>query len=225
VKQYTYLAINLVTLLPPIVFGFDKRVHFVKKIPSYLPTIFITALFFIVWDQYFTSSGVWDFNREYITNIYIGHLPIEEVLFFSTIPLASIFIYEVVKAYLPTRSLNIKKQHLGLIALSLGFANYSIYFWEKPYSRLVALLGLILTIISLNKSFWYHFIVAYLVHLIPFLFVNGILTALPVVTYSPEGFSNIRLYTIPIEDFIYAYTLLLMNVYFFERYNKILKTS
>jgi len=46
--------------------------------------------------------------------------------------------------------------------------------------------------------------------------VNGILTALPVVIYSPMEISGIKLYTIPVEDFFYFFLLLMMNVYIYE---------
>jgi lycopene cyclase domain-containing protein len=54
-----------------------------------------------------------------------------------------------------------------------------------------------------------HFIISYLIHLIPFLIVNGILTAIPVVKYNNTENLGIRIFTIPAEDTVYALTMLL----------------
>ena len=57
---------------------------------------------------------------------------------------------------------------------------------------------------------------AYLVSLIPFFIVNGILTSLPVVMYNDSENLGIRIFTIPIEDTMYSLLLLLMNIVLFE---------
>ena len=56
------------------------------------------------------------------------------------------------------------------------------------------------------------FYLAYFVSLIPFLICNGILTALPIVTYNDEENMAIRLFTIPLEDVFYCLSLLLSTV-------------
>ena len=56
--------------------------------------------------------------------------------------------------------------------------------------------------------------------LIPFFIVNGILTGSfienEVVWYNNTENLNIRLFTIPIEDTIYAFTLILLNLFVVE---------
>ena len=60
--------------------------------------------------------------------------------------------------------------------------------------------------------FWF----AYMVHLIPFLLVNGVLTGAvtpePVVFYNATEIIGLRIVTIPIEDTIYALTCLLIPI-------------
>jgi lycopene cyclase domain-containing protein len=53
---------------------------------------------------------------------------------------------------------------------------------------------------------------AYFIHLIPFLIVNGVLTAKPVVIYNNLEIIGSRIYTIPVEDSIYALTCLLLPI-------------
>ena len=61
------------------------------------------------------------------------------------------------------------------------------------------------------------FLVSYLIVLIPFLIVNGFLTAIPVVLYDDMENLGIRIYTIPFEDMFYGMLLVMMNVAGFER--------
>jgi lycopene cyclase domain-containing protein len=61
----------------------------------------------------------------------------------------------------------------------------------------------------------------YLLLLIPFFIVNGILTGTgleePVVWYNDEENLGIRLLTIPVEDVVYGFELFLLTVFFFEK--------
>jgi lycopene cyclase domain-containing protein len=60
--------------------------------------------------------------------------------------------------------------------------------------------------------------------LIPFFIVNGILTGSfienEVVWYSADEIIGIRLFTIPIEDTVYAFTLILTNLALVEFFEK-----
>ena len=60
------------------------------------------------------------------------------------------------------------------------------------------------------------FIIVFGVVMIPFLAVNGILTAIPIVTYNATAITGLKIYTIPIEDFFYEMLLFLWNVILFE---------
>ncbi|HMW27388.1 MAG TPA: lycopene cyclase domain-containing protein, partial [Ferruginibacter sp.] len=61
------------------------------------------------------------------------------------------------------------------------------------------------------------FLVSYLVCLVPFLIVNGFLTALPVVRYNDVENLGIRIHTIPFEDSFYGMLLVLMNIVIYEK--------
>ena len=101
------------------------------------------------------------------------------------------------------------------IFISLGCLIVCLIFYNKTYTIVNAGICLLLLIFA---TFIYkfknlgRFYFAYLVSLVPFLICNGILTALPVVTYNNNENMNIRLYTIPVEDILYCLSLLLSTV-------------
>ena len=123
-KQYTYLLINFFSILIPFLFSFERRIFFFKKMRALLPALIITGAFFIIWDHLMTVWNVWGFNREYLIGYYLWDLPIEEWLFFFTIPYScdigtwaeEITIPSNYCAKIPT---NIDVKEAGTIALPL----------------------------------------------------------------------------------------------------------
>jgi len=45
---------------------------------------------------------------------------------------------------------------------------------------------------------------------------NGYLTWRPIVLYNPEFFLGVRLFTIPVEDFVYGFSLIAMSIILWE---------
>ena len=97
-----YTIILLASISVPFLLSFDKKLQFYKQWKYLLPSIIAIALFYIVGDIYFTKIGVWGFNRDYLSSIFLFKLPIEEWLFFIAIPYASIFLHDVLHVYFPS---------------------------------------------------------------------------------------------------------------------------
>ena len=54
---------------------------------------------FLAWDAYAIANGHWYFDTDMITGIYLpGNIPLDELLFFLVIPLASILTLEAVRS-------------------------------------------------------------------------------------------------------------------------------
>lgn len=53
---------------------------------------------FVVWDVYAIASGHWSFSEELTTGLVVGDLPLEEILFFIVVPVASILTLEAVRS-------------------------------------------------------------------------------------------------------------------------------
>lgn len=221
-QHYTYLLLNFFSILVPLLFSFEKRICFIKKLPALIPAIVLTGTFFIIWDHYLTVWNVWGFNKEYVLGYFLWDLPIEEWLFFITIPYSCVFIYESLnflfkKDLLFSISKNISWLLIVVLSIVVLFNTDKLYTSIKFSSTVIFLL-----LVVGNKSVVLgKFYRAYLVSLIPFFIVNGILTALPVVTYNNAENLGIRIGTIPIEDTVYSLLLLLMNVTFYEFFKKI----
>jgi len=216
-----YLSLHLFTISFPLIRSFEPRLHYAFKWKALFPAIFITATFFIIWDALFTRMDVWGFNEAYILGIKFFSLPIEEWLFFITVPFASVFIYESVYFFLPDIQSNLStKLFSGAIAITL--ITISIINADKAYTHWSFLFASIFLVFVLmtNAPWLGKFWIAYFIHLLPFILVNGVLTGSfiqePVVKYNNNQNLGIRLFTIPIEDTVYALLLLLMNITFYE---------
>ncbi len=216
-----YLYLNIFTLLFPLLLSFDRKVAFYKEWKYLFPAILIMGVFFIGKDVIFAANNIWAFNDDYLLGVRILGLPVEEWMFFFTVPYACVFIYACLLAYLKVDPL--KKIHrpflfvLAVVLLVVAIMNY-----QKLYTSIVfAITALLLLYNLLKKQPWLSmFLLSYFVALIPFLLVNGLLTGSfiesQVVSYNPEHNLNIRILTIPIEDSIYNLLMLLMTVQLME---------
>ena len=222
-----YTIILLVSISIPFLLSFDKKLQFYKQWKYLLPSIIIIALFYIVGDIYFTHIKVWGFNPEYLSGVYLFKLPIEEWLFFIAIPYASIFLHDVLHAYFPNfklpsnfaRRLSIFFFVIALIILLLNL--------DKAYTTYIMIVFLIVIFVSYfdKTDTISRFYCTFLVIFIPFVLVNGALTGAfttdPVVWYDHTENLNIKLITIPIEDFVYGFTMLLAAIMLRNRLKKV----
>jgi lycopene cyclase domain-containing protein len=221
-EQYTYLLILLFSIAGPLILSFDKKVAFYKEWKFLLPAIILPAVLYITWDRFFTLEGIWSFNERYITGLWVFDLPVEEVLFFLVVPYCCLFIYACFRAYFPRVKCTIYSDYLlGAIALLLLIVG--ILYREKLYTATTFLFMAsgIAIILAFRRLFRHFnsaaFLFSYVIILIPFLIVNGFLTAIPVVLYNDAENLNVRIYTIPVEDTIYGMLLVLMNVSIYEK--------
>jgi len=72
-----------------------------------------------------------------------------------------------------------------------------------------------------QKKFWVFWGIVVLFMLI----VNGYLTWRPIVMYNEEKMLGFRVFTIPIEDFFFGFSLINMNLIIWEYFSKKMKKS
>ncbi|MDD7885012.1 lycopene cyclase domain-containing protein [Flavivirga sp. 57AJ16] len=221
--DYLYLLLNLGSISVPFLFSFHPKLKFYKRWKSLFISTLISMLIFIPWDIIFTLNGIWGFNEAYFLNIKLFSLPIEEWLFFICIPYACVFTHYALLYYFPNLKLSQAVTKTISYLLILLLLILSIYNSTKWYTFINFMLGVVLMsiVVKKNSHLLSSFYITFLVILIPFFLVNGILTGSfitnEVVWYNNSENLNIRLFTIPIEDTIYAFILILLNLFIMDR--------
>jgi len=174
--------------------------------------IVIPAIPFLLWDALVTGAH-WHFNPLYVSGIKIINLPIEEILFFITVPFACLFTWEMIIRRAKEKPIDLQGLRLLLyLALPAGIYFFSI---GKQYTGLtlsfIFLANLVdqflITNLLFDKRFYFYLLLIVIFTLI----FNGYLTWRPVVTYGVDYQLDFRIITIPVEDFFYGISLLWMN--------------
>lgn len=214
----TYLIINILIILFPLILSFEKNLKYYKKIPNLIFSILIVSTAYIIWDVFATKRGDWAFDPEHLLGIYFLGLPLEEILFFITVPYSCVFIYETVKFYLKEKQLCINKNIFWFAALL--FLVIAVVFNYQHYTFTVTIFTAIFFVLAIlikprllnSYQFWLTMLISFL----PFLIVNYFLTSIPVVTYNDAAFFGKRFITIPLEDFLYSFSMISLWILFYE---------
>jgi len=219
-KKLSYLLFNLAIIFFPILGNLFYKKTIFPQITPFILSVSTVALIFIIWDIKVAEKW-WFFNDRYILGIKIFKLPIEEILFFFTVPYSCLVIFLNLN-YFITSKINFNFYYLLMIIFLL----FSFYFLKKKkaYPFFVFLL------LSINIFFDY-FLKVYLLNQINFyiylifttfltFIFNYYLTSKKIITYNNNNKTNFLITTIPFEDFIYGINLLYANLIlylFFQR--------
>ena len=217
----TYAWVDLCSVLVPLLASFHPRLRFDRNWWALFPAIAVMMGLFIPWDSAFTRVGVWGFNPEHVWEIRLLHLPIEEWLFFISIPYCCVFSYHCFNV------LGVK-DHVGRharaisVVLIIGLLLVAVLNWSRAYTFSAWTLCAVWIAFAafVQKAPWLgRFYFTYAVLLLPFLMVNGILTGTglerEVVWYDNSENLGIRILTIPVEDVFYGMLMvgLVVSVY------------
>ncbi|UBM58896.1 lycopene cyclase domain-containing protein [Marinilongibacter aquaticus] len=215
-RHYLYLLIDLGCILVPFLFSFYRPRAFYKEWKCFFPANLFVAILFVFWDVHFTQIGVWGFNPDYLSGLYLFNLPVEEVLFFICIPYACTFTFFALNYIFPKNALAKYIPGVNLLLVLLLFV-LGVRFWDRWYTAtsLLSLAAFLLycQIRKVDLSNEYRAYIA----ILPFFFAsNGILTGSflekPIVWYNDLENMGIRMGTIPVEDTFYGFLLILLNI-------------
>ena len=226
-----YFILLISTISLPLILSFDKKLQFYKQWQFILPSLFIIGAIFILWDIYFTKTGVWGFNPRYHSGIILLHLPLEEWLFFIIVPYASIFLHESLVLYFPHLKLSGKATKAITISLTIALAILALFHVNQTYTLYISSLLVLSLLLSLTdqSEVISNLYLTFIAILIPFIVVNAILTGSfigqEVVWYNNNENLGIRFLTIPIEDFGYGFSLILLNLLLISKLRQFAKTN
>ena len=219
---YYYVIILLLSFFIPLLYSFHPKTKFYKHFRIIAITIPLTSIPFIIWDFIFTKLAVWGFNNAYVSNIYFYNLPIEEILFFMIIPFCCLYTYFVIEKF-NISLIKVEEYYFYNIFLAAVLFILSIYYIDNSYTFLCFFLCSVLLLLEnvfFNKINYNYFYTTFFLIMIPFIIVNGALTGMflgqIVVWYNPNCIIGLRLFTIPIEDSIYAFQLILSNLFLYK---------
>lgn len=220
--KYTYLLVNFLTIIVPLIFTFHPRLRFYRTWWAFFPAVFLTSMFFLIWDGYYTKLGIWGFSPEYITGIYFNALPIEEVFFFFGTAYVCVYTYHSIDLFLKpdfsSRAENILTNTLIGICLLIGLLHLKQAF--TAFAVLVPALLLLIAKHICNVQWLMKFYIVYGVLILPFLIVKGILAGMGLadlaVWYNEEHIFGFRFLASPIEEIFYGMGLFLMNLQIYK---------
>lgn len=215
-----YLLFNIAVIAGPLALSFDREIRFVRKWHLALASVVMVSIPFLVWDMLVTDMH-WQFNPTYTMGISVLRLPLEEWLFFLTVPFACLFTWEVMsgknrkmvspKLASSSRIFTMTMVPAGIIVMLTGtvYTSFALIAFG-----LVGLFDWLLNtrIFSRQVTYKYTGIISLFI-----LVFNGYLTARPVVLYNDQYITTLRIFTIPVEDFFYGFALTLLAVILYER--------
>ena len=213
---YLWILVGIAAV--PLLLSFDKKVHYVSSWPAVFGAAGLVGAVYIGWDILKTEADVWGFVDRYAGTFRILGLPLPEILFFLVVPFSCIFIYQVVRAYFKERTRNIPRWIWYIAAAVLVVL--AVVFRAQVYTLTVLLSVAVFFALTAaarpdllgSRHFWLAVLLTY----VPFLVFNGLLTAIPIVIYNDLENWGIRVYTIPLEDFFYSFSLLGFNFLVFR---------
>ena len=223
--KLTYLLINILTISICFIYSFDRRIRFDRYFLDFLKAATLVAIPFIIWDAWFTKIGIWWFNDTYLLGISLVGLPLEEIMFFFCIPFSCVFTYFCLNKFFNLDWMNAFNNIIVWITVIVT-AVIALRFHELQYTFITSLVTL-LSILILNFGLKMESIgkvsFIYGILILGFLPVNGVLTGTglesPIVDYNSNEFLNIRIGTIPIEDAVYGYVMIIWNIFLFEKFS------
>ena len=98
-EQYAYLAVLIGIVLGSLWLEVVVRTRVFRRIRRLALSIAPVLALFLLWDAYAIDAGHWTFDPRRVSGWEgPGGIPVEELLFFVIVPLASVLTLEAVRA-------------------------------------------------------------------------------------------------------------------------------
>lgn len=216
----TYLWLNCLILVFPLLLSLTPRYRsFYRHWRALISSILAVGSLFIFWDILVTRAGHWSFNPNHVLGNQLLFLPLEEWLFFVTVPFSCLFLYQALKDRFnqcPSKPVVKSVAFISAVVLFI----LALWVYPHPYSAIVlAFTGIVVLLVVLllpalfhSHAYWLYLTLGTCL----FFIFNSVLTSLPIVAYDPGVILNLRLGTVPIEDFFYNWSLLTLYALIYD---------
>ena len=98
-RHLTYVGVLLFCLVGSLWLEYVLRTRVFRRWLRLLLTLIPIALLFSIWDLYAIAQGHWSFDADQTTGLTLGGgLPLDELLFFLVVPVASVLAFEAVRS-------------------------------------------------------------------------------------------------------------------------------
>ena len=97
-QHWAYLAVLLGIVAGSLWLEFALRTRVLRRARRLALAVAPVLAVFLVWDAYAIEQGHWTFDSGRVTGRDVWGIPIEEVMFFVVVPLASILTLEAVRS-------------------------------------------------------------------------------------------------------------------------------
>lgn len=99
--HFQYLGLMAACLVGTLPLEFVYRAGVWRRPGRLVRVIVGPVVLFSVWDALAVRAGLWRYDGRYVTGVTLpGRLPVEEVVFFVTIPICAILTFQAVRATL-----------------------------------------------------------------------------------------------------------------------------
>lgn len=218
-----YLFFNTIVILGSLLAPIFYKKTKIPKIYKAMPAVLISAFIFVILDNLFTD-WFWRFDEKYVLGIKIFKIPLEEMLFFLAFPYICLLIWENWKEKFSKKE--ISKYRLFIVILGGLLAGFLSYQKDLFYTSFM-MFGIAVVIVfdlflKTNVFRQKRFHTFQLVVFLPIFIYNFYLTARPVVIYNHFVKTNLKLLTIPFENFVFWFLLIALTIIIYE--SRLLKT-
>lgn len=95
----SYVGVLVFVLVGSLWLEIFLRTRVLARWRRLLPVMGLVIWPFLIWDAYAIAQGHWSFDTARILGVYLpGDIPLDELLFFLVIPLASVLTLEAVRS-------------------------------------------------------------------------------------------------------------------------------
>lgn len=216
--KFAFLLLALGLLVLPLIFNLDKKIF---KQGNFIPALgasLISAIIFSTLTIVLQLLGVLIYKESNTVGVAFKDIPLEQYILNFTFSFASVALYQYLNNKFPNN--NLQRYSLALSNLLLGlcvaflFFAYSKWYTLSTFATLFILLFIIEYVGKLR--FMYKAYRTFVIMLIPFYLVYGILFWNGILKISENAVSKMYVAKIPVENHFMMLSILLVSIYMFE---------